>query len=323
LKEQYPNHDTLVPGVCSLQTTANEHPWIVCPRRLLALGKRVSTERAYQKNLERALFNKLGYDEGMRIGIWREVKLKLKQDVEGVEKELDYTFDYILVPVRNVLLQDVQKGMLERRLRDNPDVCAQFLAAKGFRVFEVDSERYVQDYPVGAPAIVEIMTSSTSGGNKAKRTQVGQAFEDALKGLPHIAPSINYRQVWARMVSQLLVKSELARGWGGVCIWVVQDVLVDYISRTTGLTMSRMVSDVTDDVNVLSLSYGDLSRLDGSGVIDVPDVIFYAGKINPSALPDTEAPGFIDIVRTPFLPTSEKLMQLLVKDGPASSIAQL
>jgi hypothetical protein len=33
------------------------------------------------------------------------------------------------------------------------------------------------------------------------------------------------------MVSQLVVKSEVALGWNGKAIWVVQDTLADYISK--------------------------------------------------------------------------------------------
>jgi len=44
------------------------------------------------------------------------------------------------------------------------------------------------------------------------------AFEDAVLGKPHQGPGINYRQVWARMVSQLVVKSEVGLAWGGKTI---------------------------------------------------------------------------------------------------------
>ena len=39
------------------------------------------------------------------------------------------------------------------------------------------------------------------------------------------SPGVNIRQVWARMASQLIVKSEIANEWGGSAIWVVQDAL--------------------------------------------------------------------------------------------------
>ncbi len=75
---------------------------------------------------------------------------------------------------------------------------------------------FVEDAPTGVPGIIEIMTSSTSGGNRDRRTTISMAFEDALHDREHRAPGINYRQVWARMVSQLIPKSEAALAWGGV-----------------------------------------------------------------------------------------------------------
>ncbi len=68
----------------------------------------------------------------------------------------------------------------------------------------------------GAPIIVEIMTCSTSGGNKGLGTDIQTAFRKALlanQGDAVNCPGINIRQVWARMASQLIVKSEAALAW--------------------------------------------------------------------------------------------------------------
>ncbi len=113
------------------------------------------------------------------------------------------------------------------------------LTKSGYEI-EIDgSAYYVDNFPRGIPNIIEIMTSSTSGGNKDKRTQIAMAFEDALLGKPHKAPGINYRQVWGRMVSQLISKSEITAHWEGATIWVVQDVLAKYISKTTALDLKK------------------------------------------------------------------------------------
>ena len=99
--------------------------------------------------------------------------------------------------------------MLQKNLRDSGHTFAQR-----------NGEIYIEDFPVGNPVIVEVMTSSTSGGNKKKRSCIPQAFEDCMLGKSHLAPSINYRQVWARMASQLIVKSQAAMAWNGKTIWV-------------------------------------------------------------------------------------------------------
>ncbi len=158
------------------------------------------------------------------------------------------------------------------------------------------------------------MTSSTSGANKKDRTQIAQAFEDALLGRAHKGPGINYRQVWARMASQLLVKSEVAAGWNGIAVWVVQDVLVDYISKSTGLNVQHFSKDTVDQVNMLSFSYGEPSSFPMSGVIDLLKSQLFAGAVSP--VPAEENASFIDIIRSPIQPPISKLIKLLTADGP-------
>ena len=106
--------------------------------------------------------------------------------------------------------------------------------------YRLDYVLQKQDAP---PVIVEVMTASTSGGNKSKRTDMQSAFCNAVlhaHGLvPELGacPGVNTRQVWARMASQMIVKSEIANHWGGRAIWVVQDALMDYIGAQTGLRL--------------------------------------------------------------------------------------
>ena len=82
------------------------------------------------------------------------------------------------------------------------------------------------------------MTSNTSdGGNKTERSCIPQTFEDCMLGNKHKAPCINFRQVWARIASQLIVKSQAAIAWGRKTIWVLQDILANYISSSTALDL--------------------------------------------------------------------------------------
>ena len=114
--------------------------------------------------------------------------------------------------------------------------------------------RYRLDYvlramePPSPPVIVEVMTCSTSGGNKAKGTDIQAAFKRAVL-FAHTpvkeevaSPGVNVRQVWARMASQLVAKSEAANGWGGRTIWIVQDLLADYIRTQTALPLNDLHS---------------------------------------------------------------------------------
>lgn len=330
LQKVYPDQDHLVPGVCSIETSEGQSPWIVCPRRLLVLGRQKANERIYQRALEARLLELLDYPSGTRLGIWKEVNVNHVGAHEGVAKKFDYAFDYILMPMVDVSITEAITGDTIADSGDPipPQTPAQinkkrlYLEKRGFKVTPDKNALggyVVHNYPQGKPSIIEIMTSSTSGGNKKHRTQIPQAFEDAILGREHNAPSINYRQVWARMASQLLVKSEVALGWGGIAIWVVQDVLVDYISKSTGLNVRDFVRDKIDQVNLLSYSYGNMAALVETGVVDSPVIELFSGSVAPVSRENLEAtPSFVDIVRLPIQPPISKLIKLLTDDGPNS-----
>ena len=99
-----------------------------------------------------------------------------------------------------------------------------------------------------APIIVEVMTCSTSGGNRQMGTDIQAAFKRAVL-FAHTpaneavrSPGVNTRQVWARMASQLVAKSEAANSWGGRTIWIVQDLLAEYIRTQTALPLDDLTS---------------------------------------------------------------------------------
>ena len=143
-----------------------------------------------------------------------------------------------------------------------------------------------------APFLLEVMTCSTSGGNRRKGTDIATAFRKAIlaTGSSSInSPGVNIRQVWARMASQLIVKSEAAMHWGGRSFWIIQDTLADYINKTTGLDLSAMRSTKPDEVNIIVRT---------ARPNDKP--ILYAGPIQSSS---SSQPSFSDILKAPFLPS--------------------
>lgn len=158
--------------------------------------------------------------------------------------------------------------------------------------------------PDGAPLIVEIMTCSTSGGNKSLGTDIQTAFCNAIRGEQSRSPGINHRQVWARMASQLIVKSQAGLQWGGRTIWVIQDALADYIIRTTGLRLGDMRSDKPDEVNLLAFSYDD----EESSPRVLRTAELYAGPITSG---ENGAPCFLDIIRPAFVPNFDRLEKIL------------
>jgi hypothetical protein len=243
--------------------------------------------------VERKVLDLLGYQQGVELGVWAEVKLKYTEQKKGVRKKFDYTFDYILMPIGRASQSEIENitGKTWRRLQPA-------LESKGYTIARRDGEYFVEDFPAGAPSIVEIMTSSTSGGNKKLRTTIPMSFEDAVTGKSHNAPGINYRQVWARMVSQLIVKSEVGLHWDGKTIWLAQDVLVDYICASTALDIRSFFAAIPSEVNMLSLSYGGAHAVCRSGALELSVDGFFAGPIGV----ESTTPSFQDMIRAPILP---------------------
>ncbi|MGB0763379.1 MAG: hypothetical protein ACPGO0_05470 [Acidimicrobiales bacterium] len=199
LAEQFPGIDLVQAGVCSLSVRGE--PWIVCPRRLLALSSR--NDQNLQKKVRDDLMNYGQLDDGATYPVWSEVKMKVSTVNDDDEnKSFDYTFDYVISGRCRKRLKDVSTivGKSER-------ICERIASENGFTLARRNGETWVDDFPSDPVIIVEIMTSSTSGGNKKKRTQIGMAFEDALlNGENHEGKSI------PRLQHQRWIQSPAARG---------------------------------------------------------------------------------------------------------------
>jgi len=310
LQAKIPNKDIIQVGICSLLPRTGEQPWIVCPRRLLSLkGGSFSGKQSF---IRKQLSNLAELDSSKSYLAWSEVKIKTEStNSEDEAKSFDYTFDYIVSGTQKKKVEEISA------LLDMPVSTIQRLAANnGFTLASRNSEAWIDDFPSDPLVIIEIMTSSTSGGNKRNRTQIAMACEDAiLKGDDHRAPGINYRQVWARMVSQLIVKSQVGMAWGGKTIWIVQDVLADYISKSTGLILSQYLSDQLHEVNILAFGYGNRNDANDESIIDLKKCDLYAGPITKSG--DAFAhDGFIDIVKIGALPPKEQIWKSLLNKAP-------
>lgn len=163
------------------------------------------------------------------------------------------------------------------------------------------------------PVIVEVMTCSTSGGNKSQGKDIQGAFRRAVISThslsghsgPIEAPGVNVRQVWARMASQMIAKSEAANSWGGCTIWVVQDTLVDYISKNTALPLDQLHSRDwrPGEVNML---VSDLVR----------PVALYSGPIRPGG--ESKA-CWMDLLGAPHIPSLSRLTKKLEHEPPLAT----
>jgi len=230
------------------------------------MGKKAN-EAVLRGEAQRSLFEKCDFPKGAKLGIWPEVKVQYN----GGGSSFDYAFDYVLMPLGKVRKSEASTSSGSERKEFE-----KLLRSSGHG----SNEAFVEDFPIGKPVIAEVMASSTSGGNKRKHSCIPQAFEDCILAKEHTAPGINYRQVWARMASQLVVKSQAAMAWGGKAIWVLQDLIASYISSSTALDLRKFASDYADEVNILAFSYGDNHKgLNSGKTIPLPSPVLCSGPI--------------------------------------------
>lgn len=318
LKKYFPDKDHIQAGVCSIRLRPGEQPWIVCPRRLLCY--RHDAQSASQSRIRRMLYKKAGLQAGVHYSVWSEVKMKCHVKSEAKEGVFDYTFDYVIAARGRKKLSEiatlfgVTQGTAIKRLETG-----------GFTITQRDGVFYCDDFPMLPLVIVEVMTSSTCGGNKREGTQISQVFSDTIrllhgeKGLDPAGPAINYRQVWARMVSQLLVKSQVGKAWNGATYWILQDLLCDYISKTTALNLADFEAFRQNEVNIIAGGYGDAALVSrrSKPLVDIKDVKFYSGKV--SAGKSTKK-SFSDIVKLGVVPPDSELYLRLVLKRPCADI---
>jgi hypothetical protein len=310
LRKRIPGKSVIQCGVCSLQIHEDEQPWIVCPRRLLSLKNGNLSE--YQAIIRQKISEYAEIDRSKPYKVWSEVKIKTEvANDEEETKTFDYTFDYVIAATCRK-----KAGEAAALLAQSPEAIRKTATKNGFTAAMRSGEYWIDDFPTDPLIIIEVMTSSTSGGDKKKRTQIAMACEDAiLHGMAHNAPGINYRQVWARMVSQLIVKSQVALAWGGRTIWLVQDVLADYISKSTALLLPEYLSDRLNEVNILSASYGNAIEDKTGGIIELKKTDLFSGPIAESET-GNKAKGFIDIVKIGAPPPKTQIWKSLLNKNP-------
>jgi hypothetical protein len=122
------------------------------------------------------------------------------------------------------------------------------------------------------------------------------------------------------MVSQLIVKSEVALAWRGKALWIVQDTLLNYISASTGININQFMATRLSEVNLLSFSYDDTYQ-NPQGVLDLQTCQLYSGPISAtSSASDALEPSFQDMIRSPLRPSLERLLSILMKRAPVNQV---
>lgn len=317
LQKFFKSMERVPSGICSIQLSEESSPWIICPRRLLYMGSKANDKTLLGLTQQR-IYSLCGFAPNSKVGVWAEAKVKyVGEGANDEDASFDYTFDYVLCELGRVTLQEASRltRLSESELRRKLTVAGHTLAL-------VNGVMTVENFPIGKPYIIEVMTSSTSGGNKKIRSCIPQAFEDCILGKSHIAPGINYRQVWARMASQMIVKSQAAQVWDGATIWVLQDLLADYISSSTALDLNRFISENLSEVNILAFSYGDKFKSPhAEEPIDLTDNVLFSGPIRPNINDKEIPPSFQDIVLASVCPPKSVLLAALCKK-PISKIVR-
>lgn len=314
LKEYFPGKQIVQSGVCSLRLREGEQPWIVCPRRLLSL--KADAQSQYQAHVRKQLAQYAQLESGKIYRAWSEVKMKIETTNDDDEaKSFDYTFDYIVTGSERKSVSYVATliGKGERATLASAE-------SNGYTIARRNGEHWIDDFPSDPVVIVEIMTSSTSGGDKKKRTQIAMACEDAIiDPSNHNGPGINYRQVWARMVSQLIVKSQVGLAWNGRTFWLLQDMLANYISSTTALDLGRYIATHPNEVNILAFGYGDIDARDSEPISTLENSTFYAGLVTENTS-NGQAGGFVEIVKIGAPPVKDHLWRSLFKKTPCGCL---
>src|SRR5665811_7736 len=288
------------PGICTIRAGADS--WMVCPNRLFALDSVKPTEiRPYTglSSAVRDVLEAIGatpYLSNRPIGVWAETRVNQTRG----EKKFNYRFDFILNPVDRLS----HASFADHWFANEASV------STGFARLSESADGYVPTRVPGWPIIVEVMTASTSGSNQANNTGIKPAFYnawDASMGetpLLSIAPGPNARQVWGRMVSQLIAKSEAGEHWGGKTVWLMQDLLLTHLTETTQISRSKAVTDVPRPLplkaaNIVSYKFGKDPPEGATREIVLDRFI---GDDIPSMFDELDEPTMHGILHAPFLP---------------------
>lgn len=253
----------VVPGVCSI--LAGKDVWVVCPRRLLAVrhtGDGLPKVNHALQKYERDLLVGAGLPQGVKIGLWSEVALKQRI----ADADINYHFDYIAAPLMEKTLESVLRELNLSPEQTETELKSMVETAKKNGYYQ-KGVKNAASVPIPlpdtrTPYILEVMTASTSGSDTENKTDMRNAFRNAILYNDHTSPGINKRQVWGRMVTQLFAKTALAHAWGGRTVWIIQDELLRNIELTTRLKTKSIARKSEQNISLVVMHY-EVSPEDG------------------------------------------------------------
>ena len=88
--------------------------------------------------------------------------------------------------------------------------------------------------------------------------------------LPVYRYGLNLRQVVSRMLIQMIAKAYAAELWGKRSIWVMQDILYEYLVRTTKLSLLNVrFDDITESQHSLLFFIYELVMSDAEHIFNL------------------------------------------------------
>jgi hypothetical protein len=195
--------------------------------------------RVCNKLSQHTLFEKL-HQSGVPFGacsVWHKTR-----------KQKEY-YPHIICPARflqsNAIFNDAKSVLRDWRSSSHYIVIREVNLALG-RLDYVLVNYDTKSAEIVDTCIMEVMAVSTTTTGDIIRSM----FE--CLGVTGAAQTtykygINYRQVVSRMLIQLIAKSHAADVWGARMVWVIQDVLYDYMQRTTKLELQDITVPELDN----------------------------------------------------------------------------
>jgi hypothetical protein len=160
------------------------------------------------------------------------------------------------------------------------------------------------------PYLVEVMTASTTGGG------VENTFVNGLTNASATTRTgINRRQVLARMMSQFIAKAQAAFEWGGKAVWIVQDLLWQYVGRTTGFSRDDFYDDPKGNVVVLvrqldTTGYQPANVQSDNYTLRLQQIVRGWDRFEKSKGETYEGRDFVSMLNAPFTPDRKTILRL-------------
>jgi len=134
-----------------------------------------------------------------------------------------------------------QDDVIFQSVSDVLDPVRQLIRLQEVKILELGTvDWFVVDYDPQKSQILNFYGLETMAVSTTMTGQIVRAMLDSFQGRlqDKYGYGINYRQVLSRMIVQLLEKGRAFHSWRKKVVWVIQDVLYDYMTGAYSLTLN-------------------------------------------------------------------------------------